>query len=74
MILLELHKKDTDYLFSLTVMLSVKLLSSTCDKSNRHNLRIISKQYAHFQTMALTFEKFQRNRHKTVGGMHTQDT
>ena len=38
-------------------------------KSER-NLRIISKQYAHMQTMTLTSIKFQRNRHKKyVGGV-----
>ena len=31
----------------------------------KDNLRIISKQYAHFKPMAV---KFQRNQHKTVGG------
>ena len=33
------------------------------------NLRIISKQYAHLQTMTLTSIKFHSNRHKTVGGV-----
>ena len=37
-------------------------------KSDKNNLRAISLQYAHFQTVAYTSVKFQRNRHKTAGG------
>ena len=50
-----------------------KGLSSTCGKSKKNNLRIISKPHAHFQTMTKTPVKFRKNRHKTVGGVaHTR--
>ena len=50
-----------------------KWLSSTCGKSDKNNLRIISKPHAYLQTMSKTPVKFQRNRHKTIGGVeHTR--
>ena len=36
-------------------------------KDNKNNIRIISKQYVHIQTMTSTPVKLQRNRSKTVG-------
>ena len=50
---------NTRYLVSITL----------AGKNDKTNLRIISKQYAHLQTMNLTPVKFQRNRSKTVGGV-----
>ena len=39
----------------------------------KNNLRIISKPHAYLQTMTKTSVKFQKNRHKTVGGVaHTR--
>ena len=35
----------------------------------KNNLRIISKQYAHLQTMTETTVNFQNNQGKTVGGV-----
>ena len=43
-------------------------LSSTCEKSDKNNLRIIFKPHAYFPTMAKTSVKFQKNRYKTVKG------
>ena len=42
---------------------------STCEKSNKNNLRIISKPYAYFQSMTKPQVKFQKNWYKTVGGV-----
>ena len=55
------------YLFTLIVKMPEKWLSSTWGKSDKNNLRIISKPHAYLQTMTKTPVKFQRNRHKTVG-------
>ena len=39
----------------------------------KNNLRILSKPHAYLQTMTKTSVKFQKNRHKTVGGVaHTR--
>ena len=38
-------------------------------KVTKDNLRIMSKQYAHLQTMTLTPVKFQSNQSKPVGGV-----
>ena len=39
----------------------------------KNNLRIISKPHAYLQIMTKTSVKFQKNRHKTVGGVaHTR--
>ena len=36
------------------------------------NLRILSKPHAHLQTMTKPYVKFQKDRHKTIGGVaHT---
>ena len=42
-----------------------KLLSSTCEKCNKNNLR----PHAYLQTMTKTPVKFRKNRYKTVGGV-----
>ena len=43
------------------------------EKSNKINLRIISKPHAHLQTMTKTPVKFQKDWHKTAGGVaHTR--
>ena len=43
------------------------------EKVIKNNLRIISKPHAYLQTMYKSLVKFQRNRHKTVGGVaHTR--
>ena len=43
------------------------------EKVTESNLRILSKPHARLQTMAKTPVKFQRNQHKTVGGVaHTR--
>ena len=39
-----------------------KWQSSTCEKSDKNNLRIIFKPHAYFQTMTKTPVKFQNNR------------
>ena len=63
----------THYPFTLTVNMPEKWLSSTRGKSNKNNLRIISKLHAYLQTMSKTPVKFQKNQYKTVGGdAHTR--
>ena len=57
----------TRYLVSISLI--EKCLSSTCEKSDKNNLRVIYKQYSHLKTMNSTPVKFQRNRHTTVGGV-----
>ena len=65
--------QGTHYPFTLIVKMPEKLLSSTYGKSDKNNLRIISKPHAYLQTMYKLLVKFQRNRHKTVGGdAHTR--
>ena len=60
------------YIFTLIVKMPEKCLSSTCGKSDE-NLRIISKPHAYLLTMFKTSVKFERNWHKTVGGVaHTR--
>ena len=57
----------------LIVIMPEKKLSSNCEKVTKSNLRIISKPHARFQTMTKTPVKFQKNQHKTVGGVaHTR--
>ena len=47
--------------------------SEIAEKVTKYNLRIISKPHARLQTMNKTPEKFQKNQHKTVGGVvHTR--
>ena len=46
-----------------------KRLSSTFKKSDKNNLRIVSKPYAYFQIITKTPVKFQKNLYKTVGGV-----
>ena len=42
-------------------------------KVTKNNLRTISKPHAYLQTMKKTSVKFQKNQHKTVGGVaHTR--
>ena len=62
-----MRTQGTHYPFTLIVKMPEKWLSSTCGKSNKHNLRIISKPHAYVQTMSKTPLKFQKNRYKTVG-------
>ena len=58
---------------SLIVKMPEKWLSSICRKSDKNNLRIISKPHAYLQTMLKSLVKFQRNQHKTVGEVvHTR--
>ena len=47
----------------------IRFIESTCEKSNKNNLRIISKQDAYFQIMTKTPVKFQKNRYKIFGGV-----
>ena len=62
----------THYPFTLIVEMPEKWLSSTYGKSDKNNLRIISKPHAYLKTMYKSLVKFQRNQHKTVGGVaHT---
>ena len=68
-----MRTQGTNYPFNLKVKMPDIKLSSTCGKGNKNNLRIISKPHAYFQTMFKSLVKFQRNRHKTVGGVaHTR--
>ena len=46
-----------------------KWLSSTCEKSNKNNLKILSKPHAYFQPITKTLVKFQKNQYKTLGGV-----
>ena len=46
-----------------------KWLRSTCEKSDKNNLRIIFKPHAYLKTITKTPGKFQKNRYKTVGGV-----
>ena len=68
-----MRTQGTHYPFTLIVKMPKQWLSSTYGKSNKNNLRIISKLHAYFQTMFKSLVKFQRNWHKTVGGVaHTR--
>ena len=50
-----------------------KWLSSTCAKSKKNNLKVISKPHAYLQTMTKASAKFQMNQLKAVGGdAHTR--
>ena len=61
-----MRTQGTHYPFTLIVIMPEKWLSSTYGKSDKNNLRIISKPHAYLV-------KFQRNRDKTVGGVaHTR--
>ena len=65
-----MRTQGTNYPFTLILKMPEKC--STCGKSNKNNVSIISKPHAYFQTMYKSLVKFQRNRHKTVGGVaHT---
>ena len=64
--------QGTHYPFTLIVKMPEKWLSSTCGKSDKNNLRIISKPHAYVQTMSKTPVKFQKNRYRTVGDAHTR--
>ena len=65
--------QGTHYQFTLILKMPEKWLSSTCEKSHKNNLRIISKPHAYVQTMSKIPVKFQKNRYKTVGGdAHTR--
>ena len=44
------------------------------EKVTKNNLGIISKSHAYLQTMKKTSVKFQKNWHKTVGGVAAQGT
>ena len=47
--------------------------SETCEKSDKKNLRIISKPDAYHLTVTKTHVKFRKDRHKTVGDVeHTR--
>ena len=68
-----MRTKGTHYPFTLIVKMPEKWLSSTCGKSNKNNLRIISKPHAYVQTKSKAPVKFQKNQYKTVGGdAHTR--
>ena len=68
-----MRTQGTHYSFTLIVKMPEKRLSSTYRKSNKNGLRIITKPHAYLQTIFKSFVKFQRNRHKTVGGVaHTK--
>ena len=61
--------QGTHYPLTLIVKMPEQWLSSTCGKSDKNNLGIISNPHAYLQTMFKSLVKFQRNRHKTVGGV-----
>ena len=68
-----MRTQGTHYPFTLIVKMPEKWLSSTKGKSEKNDLRIISKPHAYLQTMYKSLVKFQMNRHKTVGGVaHTR--
>ena len=56
------------YQYMLIVIMPEKRLSSNCGKSE-NNLSIIFKPHARLQIMTKTPVKFQKNQHKTVGGV-----
>ena len=57
------------YLYTCLVFELGKSLCLKCEKIERNNLRIMKKAYAYFQTMIKTPVKFQKNWHKTGGGV-----
>ena len=68
-----MRTQGTHYPFTLIVKMPEKWLSSISGKSDKNNLRIISKPHAYLQTMSKTHVKFQKNQYKTVGGdAHTR--
>ena len=68
-----MRTQGTHYPFTLIVKMPEKWLSLNCGKSDKNDLRIISKPHAYLQTMYKTPVKFQNNRYKTVGGVaHTR--
>ena len=69
-----MRTQGTHYPFTLIVKMPEKWLSSTYGKSDKNNLRIISKPHARLQTMTNRPVKFQKNQHKTVGELRTQGT
>ena len=46
-----------------------KMAKFNLQKSNKNNLRIISKPHAYLQTMTKIPFEFQKNRYKSVGGV-----
>ena len=69
-----MRTQGTHYPFTLIVKMPEKWISSTYGKSDKNNLRIISKPHAYLQTMYKSLVKFQRNQHKTVGELRTHGT
>ena len=68
-----MHTQGTHYLYLLIVFAPEKWQVQNAKKVTNINLRIISKPYAHLQTMTNTLVKFQKNGLKTVGGVaHTR--
>ena len=60
-------------LFTYVDTMPEKRLISKCRKSDKNNLRLISKPRTLLQTMTKTHVKFQKIRHKTAGGAaHTR--
>ena len=67
-----MRTQGTHYPFTLIVKMPEKWHQLT-EKVIKKDLRIISKPHAYLQTMFKSLVKFQRNRHKTVGGVaHTR--
>ena len=70
-----MRTQGAHYPFTLIVKMPEKWLSSTWEKSDKDNLRIVSKPHAYVQMMSKTPLKFQKNQYKTVGGdVHTRYT
>ena len=68
-----MRTQGTHYPFTLILKMPEKWLSSPCGKSDKNNLKILSKPHTYLQTMFKSLVKFQRNQHKTVGGVaHTR--
>ena len=63
------HTRYPLYIHTLVVFRPEKWLGLNAKKSEKINLRIISKPHAHLQTMPKIFGKFQKDRHKTIGGV-----
>ena len=61
----------TRYPLSIHVVIdnAPKMAKFNLQKSNKNNLRIISKPHAYLQTMNKTPVKFRKNWYKTVGGV-----
>ena len=70
---MELPLQGIHCLHMLRVIMPEKRQVQIAEKGTQYNLRIISKSHACLQAITKTPVKFQKNQHKTVGGVaHTR--